>query len=214
MSISSALRQLDGDNTQVVSPRTIHETLYQFRAAWPERTGKAASRIDDYFVFGFVRNPWERVVSLYRYLKERRPRREIDQVDSFENFLKLVADQEPWIVELHSMRSQVDFFRPQPDDNPEADFVGHFEHLVDDFMRVRQCLNLPEEPTLGHANRSSNSDRDYRECYTPALIDIVAERFAADINIFGYSFDASVPVNRCSGPLRPHAAPALAEKTI
>lgn len=206
----SALKYLDGDEVQAVAPRTKHETLYQLHAGWPERMGAAVPEIGDYFVFGFVRNPWERMVSLYRYLLERRPRREIDQVDSFAHFLKLAADREPWVVGLHSMRTQVDFFRPEVDCQPEADFLGHFEHLPEDFIEVRQHLKLPDELVLAHVNRSSNSDCDYREYYTPALVDIVAERFADDIGVFGYSFDARAPVHRCSGSIGSDATSAPA----
>ena len=199
-SMRSALKRLDGDETSAIAPRTKHETLYQVRAAWPDRVGAASDALDDYFVFGFVRNPWERMVSLYHYLVERRPRKEIDGVDSFAHFLRLVGEEEPWVVGLHSMRVQVDFFRPQSDSQPHADFVGHLEHLHEDFDWLCQRLELPDSLVLEQLNRSSNSDRDYREFYTPALVDIVAGRFANDVETFGYSFEQRAPARRCSGP--------------
>ena len=196
------LRGLNGNSVQWVSGTTKHETLYQLFDRM--KSGQQSPDSDvpaSYFTFGFVRNPWERVSSLYRYLNEKRPRPEIASVTSVEDFIEQAGSGVPWIRGLHSMRPQIDFFRRTPTSMPEADFIGHYEHLAEDFSNVARLLGLPAVE-LPHLNRSSNSRADYRNSYSARSAEIVAHLFQRDIEAFGYSFDQRLPLKRCSGPVK------------
>jgi hypothetical protein len=196
-SIARVLCQLDGNNPDVVSPVTRHETLGQLLGRWRGTFGESqdGEHRSAYFVFGFVRNPWERVASLYRYLVERRPRQEIATVSSFRDFIEQAGTGVPWIRGLHSMRTQVDFFRTEPGSHLRADFVGHFESLREDLSSAMTKLRIAgfEVP---HENRTSNADRDYRPEFSDRTADIVASLFREDIETFGYDFDRRAPKRR------------------
>jgi hypothetical protein len=198
-SLTESLAALPGDNRKLVSPRTKHETLEQLVAAWPARCMEAGGGVGDplaYSVFGFVRHPWERMVSLYRYLVEQRPRSEIDGVRSFEDFLLRAESGETWIRGLHSMRRQRDFFL-LADGRLHADFIGNYEHLTDDLAEFGAVIGLPPL-TLPHRNRSSNSEAktDYRAAFTDRTAAIIATLFADDIALFNYRFETRTPIRR------------------
>jgi hypothetical protein len=112
-------------------------------------------------------------------------------VASFADFLAQARDGVAWIRGLHSLRPQGEFF----DDSPTRRvFVGHFEHLSDDFRLITEATGI--DAPLAHANASSHQGRDYRRDYTPALADIVASMFAADIVRFHYTFENRLPARR------------------
>lgn len=199
-SMMQHLRKLDGNCPHWVAQGTKHETLVQLRSAWPIRRtpDEVASEesLDGYFVFGFVRNPWARMSSLFRYLVEARPRPEIVRIRSFEEFLTLAIAGEPWIRSLHSMRPQLDFLRDCAH-SIEPNFIGHFEHIAEDFATVAAALQFPIT-SLPHHNRSSNSERDYRNDYSPQMVDVVASLFSEEVKVFGYCFESPLPARRAS----------------
>lgn len=132
--------------------------------------------------FGFVRNPWDRIASCYRFLVERRPRPEIDTVACFKDFLVQAQNGVTWIQDLKSMRSQLDYFT-MPDGRMSIDVLGHFEFLAEDTALIARRIKCPI--SLVHKNRSSNSGIDYRMSYDDEMIEIVATKFAEEIELFG-----------------------------
>lgn len=64
-----------------------------------------------------------------------------------------------------------------------TNFVGRFESLTKDFERVRERLGPLELP---HANPTTRVS--HREAYDARLREMVAERYAEDVEDFGYEF--------------------------
>ncbi|MCH2209855.1 MAG: sulfotransferase family protein [Fuerstiella sp.] len=132
----------------------------------------------DLFRFTIVRNPFDRMVSLYHHLPRHKSGRGVRDL-TFHEF-----------VNTWSRRPE---FQQKPlitDENGKllVDFVGHFESLREDFRYICQKIGL--EADLEHANASPRQ-RDYRDYYTPELISVVQEVFSDDLESFGYQF--SVP---------------------
>ena len=180
-----------------------HETLggfydnFKTRANWRDKIlGRNPS--SQYFRFAFVRNPWDRMSSLYHFLTERRARDEVHAVRSFKHFLQQMREGVPWIQNLHSTRSQLEYLTLE-DNRVCLDYLGHFEFLEDDFAAISEAFGCPL--TLSHVNRSVNSQVDYRTRYDAEMIEIVASRFAEEIDRFGYVFEQSSPRRRFSGPI-------------
>lgn len=195
---------LEGNNSRWISKKSKHETLEELRGHWKTRRTLSdilqRRAVGKYFTFGFVRNPWDRISSLYRYLLEKRPRKELETVGSFSDFIEQADAGVSWVRGLHSMRPQVDFFHSLDDGRISADFVGHFEHLNEDFLSVTESLGIPPFQ-LPHNNRSSNSQVDYRKQYSDRMAGVVEDLFREDVDAFGYVFDQSRPARRCSGRL-------------
>jgi len=87
-------------------------------------------------------------------------------------------------------RDRPKFFMPQTNwivDNKGqilVDFVGRFENLESDFGVV--CERLHRTAALPHIMKSQHEH--YRSYYNETTKNIVATRFAADIERFGYCF--------------------------
>jgi hypothetical protein len=146
-----------------------------------------AWRLRTYFKFSFVRNPWDRLVSAYYYLRRGHPTSKIAGVvaasPGFTDFVKTSLCDPIVAQEIH-IRPQSSFLL----DNAGrliVDFVGRFESLERDFSTVARRLGI--ERTLAHRNQSDH--RDYRSCYDSTSRDIVAEFYRKDIDLFGYRFD-------------------------
>ncbi len=133
---------------------------------------------DRLFKFAFVRNPWDLLVSLYNFIPGRPAHRYARRVARM-TFAEFV---EEWTrrPEIHQTRRLC-----SRDGRLLLDYVGYFEHLDHDFGVI--CDRIGVRAPLPRKNQSRHGD--YRDLYTPALKNLVAERLAEDIEFLGYSFD-------------------------
>lgn len=144
------------------------------------------------FKFAFVRNPWDRLVSRYSYLKRNdgHPRHAlVNQLSGFDEYVE-------WEIRRGRMFQHT--YVTDLEGRAIVDFVGRFENLEADFARA--CAQLRIKAELPKANASSH--RDYRTYYSDATRQRVAECFKSDIELFGYTFDGmteSMPLfgSRC-----------------
>jgi len=155
------------------------------------------AEFERYFKFAFVRNPWDRLVSEYRFRGGRR-------IGSFRQFVQDAAlPLDPHLDAFRHLAPQVRYLYDRTG-RLCVDFVGRFERLQDDFARVCERLGIPD-PSLPHANaarperargrvmlrlraRSAARRDSYLRYYDPRLRDVVGERYAEDIEAFGYAF--------------------------
>jgi hypothetical protein len=66
-----------------------------------------------------------------------------------------------------------------------VDFLGYFETLAADFQRVCQRLDLLV--VLPHVNQTRH--QDYRSYYSARTRKLIAQHFAADVELGNYTFD-------------------------
>jgi len=153
-----------------------HDTLAALLARHPQAAG--------YFRFGFVRNPWERLVSFYaharRYLASSVP--EMQSLD-FPCMVRALDRDEPWTRRIFAFRPQRDFFCDETGERV-ADFVGRFERLEQDFRTV--CRRIGVSAALPLRNTSVHGL--YADYYDTWGRDFVAEHYRDDIEEFGYAF--------------------------
>src|SRR5881394_3408108 len=135
----------------------IRAALYLLQ---PEERRKETGRrhFEAYFKFGFVRNPWDRVVSLY----ERNEAVQMRQEMTFEEFVRWIQYSSSTCIHSSPHRYQLDWF---VDANGKmlADFIGRFERLQEDWAMVAKKLGVSE--ALPHT-RANPRLRDYTEYYT------------------------------------------------
>ena len=134
---------------------------------------------DGLYKFAFVRNPWDRLVSLYAQLirDPNDPNLHRNRAaNGFENFVRL---------EIQRNKSHQHTFVCDGNGNLIMDFIGYFERLEEDFAKV--CHRLGVNAALPKANPSKHDT--YQSYYTPATREMVAEHYRRDIEMFGYDFD-------------------------
>jgi len=158
---------------------------------WQDYFEANPRKFNRYFKFAFVRNPWDRLVSTYFFLKAGGlnamdrdwAAANLGPYPDFDAFVRGWLTRENAATWVH--------FKPQRswicDDEGvcRMDFVGRFETLDRDFQVVARRLGCARP--LEKGNRSEH--RPYHDYYTPETRDRVADVYAADIDLFGYRFD-------------------------
>jgi len=148
---------------------------------------------NEYFKFTFVRNPWDRLLSAYNFLKKggmnHMDQQFCDDVlssyDTFEQFVMEWVDRENvegWVHFIPQYHYVYD-----KNKNLVIDFVGCFEQFEADFESIREKLGtgIP----LKHLNKTKDKkENNYRDAYTQEMTEKVAEVYKEDIELFGYEF--------------------------
>ena len=143
----------------------------------------------DLFKFAFVRNPWDRVVSAWAYACDREwynGRRVIKKIPnpSFDEFVRNhMWDEDGNAISVHWL-PQCEFV--EYDGEIFVDFLGRFETLAKDYAEVCNKIGIPIDEELPVVNTSKHEH--YTTYYTEELKQIIAEKYARDIELFGYEF--------------------------
>lgn len=138
--------------------------------------------IDDMFVFTMVRNPWDRLVSYYHWLREQ----------SFNNvFVKLAKEHD--FATFLGLPAVIASFKATPARYYMTDITGRekcdlyirLEHLGEDLAKLEDHLGFSLE--IAQENKSSRKS-EYHSYYSENLAQLVSHIFQEDIEKFGYTF--------------------------
>lgn len=191
-SIQSILSDYSED--EIVASEFYHDNKERFEISGIHPSLRKHSRIKDYralldrklydrlFKFSTIRNPWERLISLYFTPSSNR-------TDwSREIFLRLVERTDPveqYIALPDSLWSRVSGKVMAPIDR-DLDYLIRYENLDDDFRKVCVQSGLPEMsiPTFNKSKRAH-----YSEYYDDALVDVIYKKFRQEIDWAGYTFE-------------------------
>lgn len=148
------------------------------------------------FAFGFVRDPWERIASFYRFLCQKNFRTEYagEKVHDLKGIRSMGFKS--WLMdnEYHMWRDRQwrkeypDLFppmqrRPQMTWLKGCDFIGRYEHIERDWKKACKMAGI-DVPDLPHINATTGGDS--KKMHDADTIAFVAKHFAEDIETFGY----------------------------
>jgi hypothetical protein len=138
--------------------------------------------LEQLFIFTMVRNPWDRMVSYYHWLRAQRfahPSVTLAQTLDFGQFIAA-----PLIAQSFSEAPAASYVT-DAQGQLRADLFIRLEHLAQDLAPLEAHLGFAL--ALPHVNRSARQ-LDYRAAYTQQTRTQVAQICAEDIARFGYEF--------------------------
>lgn len=180
---SSIERALHGKDWWNTHPPSKHLTAHVAKKIY-------APYWDDYFKFSFVRNPWDRMVSMLKYSSHYKlylnKNKQIFTNNYFNWFGKIEYD-----TRFFNFKQFNDFV---PIKNSvysniigeKINFIGKFEKLQEDFDELCSLLKI-KNIELPHIEKSGNRE-NYRNYYSENEKNIISEKYAKDIEKFKYEF--------------------------
>ena len=167
------------------------EGFYQHDPAAEVRRKLDPTIWGDYLKFTIIRNPWDRVVSLYSWEARNKP--ELKPQKSFVHRLGV-----PFNEFAETKKAFAQFVKGEWKTNDRfylidgevcVDFVIRYERLESDLQELCGRLGLPrvELPRLKSGMRQAG--HRYSEYYDQETREIVARAHANDVRHFGYAFE-------------------------
>ncbi|WP_309495539.1 sulfotransferase family 2 domain-containing protein [Sulfurovum sp.] len=162
-----------------------HIPYSAFLSADPEK-------FNSYYKFTFVRNPWDRLVSGYEYLLQGGNKTGdlyfqdlfMKKYDTFDKFVLNYLDKDK--IHEHGLFGPQYLYIYDYKGKCQVDFVGRFENIEQDFLKVVKHLNINDK--LPHTNKSKRND--YTSYYTnKEVLNKVSDLYKKDIELFNYTFD-------------------------
>lgn len=153
-----------------------HSTLADIEGIVPREA------FDDYFTVSLVRNPWDRLVSYYFWLRAQ----------TFDHPAVGLAKALPFADFLAHPQTQASL-RANPYTSYMCDGAGaehcslyiRLENLEQDLQAFENHLGFKVDMPVAN---QSDRDRDWRKYYDESSLAIVADVCAEDIARFGYTF--------------------------
>jgi hypothetical protein len=151
-----------------------HLTLNDIRPHLP------APEFDAALKFAFVRNPFDRFISYCAFRTREHGAFLADPQAVMGHFLfRAPPERDLWFAPQY-------IFVTAPDGSMLADDIGRVEAMQSSYDRIADRIGIPTSP-LDTVNATKRGD--YRDYYTPPLVDAVKRRYERDLTLFGYDFD-------------------------
>jgi hypothetical protein len=134
---------------------------------------------DHYFKFCFVRNPFDRAISLYYWTSK-------NWQNKYQNTLPEIND---YILSLPETTLST-WKRYTIGNKVAMDLIGRYEKLDEDLAFIEQKIGIPHL-IISHAKSSIRKDRrPYRDVINPAARAHIETACSLEIAAFGYEWDS------------------------
>ncbi len=144
--------------------------------------------LDDYFKFCFVRDPYDRLYSAYKFLEKGGVNHHDKR--AFDRFLSRYKNFEDFVInglsnkvmnEIIHLVPQIDFICDKKG-KILVDYIGKFENLQIEIKTLSEKLN--KEIILSHLNL--NKKKSFDKVFTDKMRKRVRKLYAKDFEILGY----------------------------
>lgn len=196
------------DRPELGPPRLAHLKAHEY-VLYKYMTQE---QFDSYFKFSFVRNPYDRAVSIYKHFG-------FSERCGFKKFVMKKLPNELWNNKYWFVGPQSEFLYDKNGET-KVNFVGRFENLQNDFNYICKQIGLP--PTeVPHINKSEKKKlklaltpkqiakwllqirgraipkfRSYWDYYDDESREYVAELYKTDIELFKYRFNECAAIKK------------------
>lgn len=151
---------------------------------------KFPNRWQNYFKFCVVRNPWDKMVSMYHHRSQnfwKRKRWDTKhfqpggKYDTFDKWLNCIAKGYHKYAQ-RNVTSQIKWI--QVGGNIEMDHIIYYDNYTEQVNNLLSWLNIDASiEVINNSNRSN-----YREYYTKQTKQLIADWFKQDIETFNFKF--------------------------
>lgn len=167
-----------------------HTTIAEYQMAFDRK------EFNSFFKFTFVRNPWDRLLSAFLFLKNGGrnksnngwAEKNLSSYKSFNDFVMKWVERKNINTIIH-FKPQYKFITTPEILEPKVDFIGFYENIEKDYEYI--CNKLFISKKLIFDNKTIKKVNDYRFYYNDKTIEIVSDVYKEDIELFGYKFDNS-----------------------
>ena len=129
---------------------------------------------DEYFKFGFVRNPWDRELSNYFFNnKKLKPPEDV----SFKEWLNIRLQKDGQIDSANELQCQY---------LTDVDYIARFENFEEEVKYIFNKIGVPISQQLMHIRKTEH--KPYWEYYDDVDIMKVYEWYKKDIEMYNYKF--------------------------
>jgi hypothetical protein len=134
---------------------------------------------DHYFKFCFVRNPFDRAISLYYWTIKNWQNKHPENLPEINDYI------------LRLPESKLSTWSRYTIDNKIAmDFIGRYENLNEDLAFIEQKIGIPHL-VLPHAKSGNRKDpRHYSEILNPTARAYIEKVCSPEIEAFGYEWNS------------------------
>lgn len=208
-SVQRCLEHRHPPMTNAGAAKPHHYTLEQYESSGiSELEG-----FNDLYTFTFVRNPWDRVVSLYNHWKtgsriaygpyeSEMIRRRLgtissndEPIEDFQWFIRriteIVLNKEYYFANNGHFTPQIKYTHDS-EGTQLVDFIGRYETLTEDFRKLNEiCGWALSEIEIPHLNKSNKKYKEYRDYYydgNGVAKTLVKEIYGPEIELYGYKF--------------------------
>lgn len=132
---------------------------------------------ESYYKFAVERNPWDKTVSQYYWLKKQKPKKVKNGFEHCIKHLPKVWQLDDWY--LYAAKGHI-----------VVDDIIEYNDLHPSFEKTCNKIGLPYNGELNSIKLKANlrSTKDYRSMYDSETIDLVQQYYADVINHFNYKF--------------------------
>lgn len=146
------------------------------------------NEIANYFIWTIVRNPWDRMVSLWTYHRDETG----FVTDTFDNFIQEIYYKTflryygPQDHYPHSSLPQIDYLT-DADGNLAVDYVAFLPNIAQDFEKIKAFCGMPEHIVYPHLFK--NNRTHYFDYYSNLTSEMVARLYEKEIELFEFKYD-------------------------
>ena len=195
--IKRTLQSFEVDNDVDKLAKDVHDKAKSPLLSPMSLANPISRHIKTHFTFGFVRNPYSRLLSCYldkiagsEYERNiRLPKIGLDPSDdiSFSDFLRAVKTYPVGEWDIHWMPQTILLAH----DKIDLDFIGRQETFAPDFNKVLAFLNKEERSTeIINTNwHSVGANKKLEQYLTKEARELISEIYYDDFKAYGYGFE-------------------------